>query len=815
MAQPGNFTPILLYSSSTPTNVPLAANLTNSTNGAELAINIADKNLFFKDSGGTVNTVPIRQSSTSSNGWLSNTDWNTFNSKAPATSGTSLLYGNGSGGFSNVTIGSGISFAGGTLSATGTGGTVTSVTGTSPVVSSGGTTPAISLATAYGDTLNPYASKTANYILAAPNGSAGVPTFRALVAADLPSLSGTYIPYTGASSAVDLNAQTLTNIAHLGLNSTAVPDILLRAYGDNNSTSRIAIRGYSSNASSSSMRVAKFRGTYAAPQAPLSGDSLGKFELAGYGTTSANGYPQASYEGVATENWGATARGAKTLFYVTPNTTITQAVALTLDQDKSATFASTVTATSFSGSGSSLTGVVTSVGATSPVTSTGGQTPTIAMPAATTSVSGYLTSTDWNTFNGKQATLVSGTNIKTVNGTSLLGSGDVGTIGVAYGGTGLTTLTAGYIPYGNGTGALSTSGNLIFDGTNLYVGGNINANTSTSLSGFSVQNLGTHTVGLSSGAWAAFVGKVTGVGNSTVAFTMGYPSTTYMPAEFAYLQTSNAGETYGDFLWYLRSVTTDTAPLERMRLTAAGNLSVISAGGSITTAQYTANLTASRSLVSITTGGTYGNSIGSGQEKYLDISFKGFADQELARIRSWDYSNVVTAGTLTFWTGTSGTVAEAMRIAPSGGVSIGNTTDAGAGNLRFNTRNTNGILFGTASTSVLGDYEEGTWTPNKGAGLTVVGTFSSAGTYTKIGRVVTITFFVNGSTSISLAGGSALVCSNMPYAAAITSGSAFFGTGANGYNTAAANVQFYQNAIYSVQSLTGTGGIYVSGTFNT
>ena len=156
-----------------------------------------------------------------------------------------------------------------------------------------------------------------------------------------------------------------------------------------------------------------------------------------------------------------------------------------------------------------------------------------------------------------------------------------------------------------------------------------------------------------------------------------------------------------------------------------------------------------------------------------------------------------------------------MRIAPSGGVSIGNTTDAGAGNLRFNTRNTNGILFGTASTSVLGDYEEGTWTPNKGAGLTVVGTFSSAGTYTKIGRVVTITFFVNGSTSISLAGGSALVCSNMPYAAAITSGSAFFGTGANGYNTAAANVQFYQNAIYSVQSLTGTGGIYVSGTFNT
>jgi len=68
-------------------------------------------------------------------------------------------------------------------------GTVTSVTGTSPVASSGGATPAISLSAGYGDTLNPYASKTANFVLAAPNGSAGVPTFRAIVAADIPTLN--------------------------------------------------------------------------------------------------------------------------------------------------------------------------------------------------------------------------------------------------------------------------------------------------------------------------------------------------------------------------------------------------------------------------------------------------------------------------------------------------------------------------------------------------------------------------------------------------------------------------------------------------
>jgi len=159
------------------------------------------------------------------------------------------------------------------------------------------------------------------------------------------SLTG-YIPYTGATSAIDLNAKTVVNISHLGINTTSVPTILLRAIGDNNSTSRISLRGYSSDANSSSMRVTKFRGTVAAPQAPQSGDNLGKFELAGYGTTSSEGYPQATFEGLATENWGAIARGAKIQFKVTPNTTTTQALALTINQDKTAVFESSVTGTS-------------------------------------------------------------------------------------------------------------------------------------------------------------------------------------------------------------------------------------------------------------------------------------------------------------------------------------------------------------------------------------------------------------------------------------------------------------------------------------
>jgi hypothetical protein len=58
------------------------------------------------------------------------------------------------------------------------------------------------------------------------------------------------------------------------------------------------------------------------------------------------------------------------------------------------------------------------------------------------------------------------------------------------------------------------------------------------------------------------------------------------------------------------------------------------------------------------------------------------------------------------------------------------------------------------TSELLADYEEGTWTPSQGAELTVVGTFGSSGTYTKIGRLVTVIGIITGSTSVaSLAGG--------------------------------------------------------------
>lgn len=71
----------------------------------------------------------------------------------------------------------------------------------------------------------------------------------------------------------------------------------------------------------------------------------------------------------------------------------------------SGTSIKTINSTSVLGSGDISVGTVTGVSATSPLSSTGGTTPSLTISQATTSTNGYLSSTDWNTFNGKQGAL--------------------------------------------------------------------------------------------------------------------------------------------------------------------------------------------------------------------------------------------------------------------------------------------------------------------------------------------------------------------------------------------------------------------------
>ena len=96
--------------------------------------------------------------------------------------------------------------------------------------------------------------------------------------------------------------------------------------------------------------------------------------------------------------------------------------------------------------GSSVSvGTVTSVTGIAPVVSSGGNTPAISMAAANTTTNGYLTSTDWNTFNGKgsgSVTSVSLTapSIFTVTGSPVTSSG---TLALTYSGTALPILNGG------------------------------------------------------------------------------------------------------------------------------------------------------------------------------------------------------------------------------------------------------------------------------------------------------------------------------------------------------------------------------------
>lgn len=67
MAQTG-FTPIQLYSTSTAAAVPAAGNLTNSTLGSELAINITDGKLFYKDNANAVQVIGWKTTPTTAGG---------------------------------------------------------------------------------------------------------------------------------------------------------------------------------------------------------------------------------------------------------------------------------------------------------------------------------------------------------------------------------------------------------------------------------------------------------------------------------------------------------------------------------------------------------------------------------------------------------------------------------------------------------------------------------------------------------------------------------------------------------------------------
>lgn len=307
-------------------------------------------------------TVSMTQASTSVNGWLSSTDWNTFNNKqAQLVSGTNIKTVNGTTllGSGDLAVGTVTSVAALTLGTTGT--------DLSSTVATGTTTPVITLNVPTASAVNRGALSSADW--STFNGKqaayANLTTIGALA-------NGAGWLYNNGSGVFSYSTPTKTDV---GLGNVT-----------NDAQTRAAI-------------------------VPNTVPTTGQILVGNAGGTA---YAPASVSGDLT----LASTGAATLATVNANVGSFTNASITVNAKGLITAASSGAAP------------VTSVGATAPVVSSGGATPTISMAAATTSVDGYLTSTDWNTFNNKQAALVSGTNIKTVNGTTLLGSGDlaVGTV---------------------------------------------------------------------------------------------------------------------------------------------------------------------------------------------------------------------------------------------------------------------------------------------------------------------------------------------------------------------------------------------------
>ena len=319
-------------------------------------------------------------------------------------------------------------------------GTVTSVTGTSPVASSGGTTPAISLASGYGDTQNPYASKTANFVLAAPNGTAGVPTFRAIVAADIPTLNQNT---TGTAA----NVTGTVAIANGGTGETtrqAAMDALAGAV-----TSGQYLRGNGTDVVMSAIQVADVP--------TLNQNTTGSAATLTTGRTIAItgdlAYTSPSFNG----STNVTAAG--TLATVNANVGSFTNASITVNGKGLITAASSGTAP------------VTSVTGTSPVVSSGGATPAISLASGYGDTQNPYASKTANFFlaapNGTAGVptfrAVVAADIPTLNqNTTGTASNVTGTVAIANGGTGQTTrqnamdalagaVTSGQYLRGNGT----------------------------------------------------------------------------------------------------------------------------------------------------------------------------------------------------------------------------------------------------------------------------------------------------------------------------------------------------------------------------
>ena len=266
---------------------------------------------------------------------------------------------------------------------------------------------------------------------------------------------------------------------------------------------------------------------------------------------------------------------------------------------------------------------------------------------------------------------------------------------VTSGGTGLTTLTTGYIPYGNGTGAFSSNSGFSYNGSTLSINsGASNPLTMTGSSGALIASSVTNsqsgaTVFLGTGGTSAF--GISNWANSAILETT--------PASTGGLVLSS---TTGNIYFQTNNRTTQATlftsggvSIGNTTDAGAGNLSVSGDGYfskkigiNQTTATYSLDM-----VVAPASANTDGIRVWNyNQSGFLWLSGSSYSYAGVGPNEVWLYASNTSlnigpdsaTGLLKFTTNG----AERARIFPSGGVSIGNTTDKGAASL-----NVSGLIF--------------------------------------------------------------------------------------------------------------------------
>ena len=488
------------------TNLSLTGTTLNASGGG--TVTSVTGTTPIASSGGATPDISISQATTSTNGYLSSTDWNTFNNKGS--------------------------------------GTVTSVGGTLPISSSGGATPTISISQSSGAT-NGYLSSTdwntfnnkQNTITLTTTGTSGVST---LIGATLnipnygSALTG-YVPYTGATANVDLdafklNAQSLHakgtgGLGHLGLkhqsaSATASANevsLFANSLGDlswQNGNLYLSNFIISSNTANRSYTFPNNTGTIALTSdltvfvtsvtstSPISssGGITPNISIS-QATTSTNGYLSSIDWNTFNNKGSGTVTSVSALTLGTTGTDLSSTIAtgtttpvITLNVPTASASnrgaLSSADWTTFNNKGS---GTITSVTGTLPIASSGGATPTISITQSSGATNGYLSSTDWTTFNNKGSGTVTSVSASVPTFLSIAGSPITtsGTLAISLSGTALPVLNGGTgvtTSTGSGNTVLSTSPTLV-----TPILGSASATaltfTSTAVSGLTINKLTT------------------------------------------------------------------------------------------------------------------------------------------------------------------------------------------------------------------------------------------------------------------------------------------------------------------------------------